>query len=305
MWSTVFKNNQASIHRIELPGPWPGCKTFLSPWLITMAKNSKPTNILVDPGPACSIPHLAQILDNLGISNLDWILLTHVHIDHAGGVGLLVSETYPSAKVVVHKRGYKHLVNPERLWQGSLNTLGTLANVYGKIHPVSGSNLVDASTVNELIHGIDILDTPGHASHHLSYLLRLEDQRVLFAGEAAGIFCDSGNLEALYMRPATPPRFFFETSMKTLDLLASTNPTIVCCGHYGFSDKGEMILKLHTNQLKMWKQISDTFRQYEISQILNHLFDKDCLLHPYTKFDDGLKQREKYFLTNSIKGFLE
>jgi len=93
--------------------------------------------------------------------------------------------------------------------------------------------------------------------------------------------------------------------MKTLDLLASTNPTIVCCGHYGFSDKGEMILKLHTNQLKMWKQISDTFRQYEISQILNHLFDKDCLLHPYTKFDDGLKQREKYFLTNSIKGFLE
>lgn len=308
MWSTVLETNQASIHRIELPGPWPGCTTFLSPWLITLVENSTQTNILVDPGPACSIRHLIQILDKFEIKTLDWILLTHVHIDHAGGVGLLLSEAYPSAKVVVHNRGYKHLVNPETLWQASLSTLGRLADVYGKIHPVPQNNLVNASTINEPIHGIHILDTPGHASHHLSYLLPLENQvgnqKVLFTGEAAGIFCNFPDLNTFYMRPATPPKFFFETSMRSLDLLASTGPTIVCCGHYGFSGKGEIILESHKEQLKRWKRIIDTHRQSEISTILNHLFDKDHLLHCYARFDDALKQREKYFLTNSVKGFL-
>ena len=110
-------------------------KRQLSPWLISIKAGSTPVNILIDPGPSSAIPSLACALDELNISNLDWILLTHIHIDHAGGVGLLISQ-YPSAKVLVHHRGIRHLANPERLWQGSVNTLGDLAHLYGEIVPV-------------------------------------------------------------------------------------------------------------------------------------------------------------------------
>lgn len=303
MWSTVLKDDQVSIHRIEQPGPWHGCQKFLSPWLINLKAGSAPVNILIDPGPSSEIPSVACALDELNISNLDWILLTHIHIDHAGGVGLLVKR-YPSAKVLVHHRGTRHLANPEKLWLGSLNTLGDLAHLYGEIIPVPENNLVDASSIQGSIHRFSVLDTPGHAPHHLSFLLTANGRRILFAGEAAGVFLPGNGAHDIYMRPATPPKFFFETSMKTLDLLCSSQPGFICCGHYGFSDNAELLLELHKRQLNIWKDIIARHKSQEPEAILSQLLAQDPLLKQLEAFEHNVRDREEYFLRNSIKGFL-
>ncbi|HHY16469.1 MAG TPA: MBL fold metallo-hydrolase [Firmicutes bacterium] len=304
MWSKILKCPEASIYRIELPGPLPGYRQFITPWLITQTRGSKPLNILIDPGPGSSIPQLAGKLKELGIHSLDWVFLTHIHIDHAGGVGLL-SKSYPSAKVLVHPRGKRHLAHPEKLWQGSLGTLGTLARLYGEITPAPEDNLVDAAEITCPIHGISVLDTPGHAPHHLSYLLTLGEQRILFAGEGAGVFMPKAGETPLYMRPATPPRFFFNTSVNTLDLLGSTEPTLVCCGHYGVSRQAKETLSLHKEQLHLWREVIGKYRGSGIDTILGYLLNTDHLLRPFAEFDEEVRQREKHFLANSIKGFLE
>ncbi len=303
MQSTVLSNDHVSIHRIEQPGPWPGCQKFLSPWLISLKAGSAPVNILIDPGPSSAIPSLACALDELNISNLDWILLTHIHIDHAGGTGLLIRQ-YPQVKVLVHHRGKPHLANPENLWQSSLNTLGDLARLYGEIAPVPEDNLVDSSEIQGDIHGFSVLDTPGHAAHHLSFLLTLNGKRILFAGEAAGVFLPGNGAHDIYMRPATPPKFFFETSMKTLDLLCSTQPGFICCGHYGFSGNAKLLLELHKKQLNLWKEIIARHKGQEAEAILRRLIAQDPLLKQFEAFEQNVKNREEYFLKNSIKGFL-
>ncbi len=301
---TILDNDYASVYRIELPEPLPGYREFLTPWLVTVKNSSEHINILIDPGPAFSIPHLVEQLKRLEISGLDWIFLTHIHIDHAGGTGALC-KVFPSAKVLVHPKGYKHLASPGKLWQGSLDTLGTLARIYGTILPVPKHSLVDAASEAPSTGVISILDTPGHASHHLSYLLSAGDQKVLFSGEAAGVFFHTHKSKSLYMRPATPPRFFFDTSIRTLGLLESAGSTIVCCGHYGFCRDAATVINLHKGQLSEWKRIIHLCRQSQAAGILEKLLENDRLLQPFSEFDKSTQEREKYFLANSVRGYLE
>src|SRR6056297_1613601 len=99
-----------------------GFRRFISSWL----HRDKRLGFLVDPGPLSTIPHLLAELDKAGVERLDLILLTHIHIDHAGGTGALL-DRYPEAKVVCHPDGIPHMIDPAQLWQGSLKVLGDLA----------------------------------------------------------------------------------------------------------------------------------------------------------------------------------
>src|SRR5205809_148832 len=145
---------------------------------------------LVDPGPASTLETLRGKLrgHGLGVADLDAVLLTHIHLDHAGAAGSLVREN-PRLAVYVHRRGAPHMIDPSkllasaaRLWPDNLQQL------FGEAQPVPAENLRILDGGEMLTLGsrkIEVAYTPGHASHHVSYFENME--RVAFVGDAAGI----------------------------------------------------------------------------------------------------------------------
>ncbi|HMK65986.1 MAG TPA: MBL fold metallo-hydrolase, partial [Thermodesulfobacteriota bacterium] len=190
---------------IELPQRIPGWDHFIGSWIIP----GDPT-VVVDVGPSCSVEALISQLHNRGIQRVDYVWVTHIHIDHAGGLGPFL-QAFPMAKAVVPSKGLNHLKDPTKLWEGSLATLKEKAEAYGPIGPSPASQLIPHDGFD--LEGLTILDTPGHAPFHLSFSY----QGSLFSGEAAGVFIPLG--EGYHLRPPTPPRFFFEQTVDSVDKL--------------------------------------------------------------------------------------
>ena len=209
---------------ITLPPPIPGFDDFIGCWLYR-----ENISFIIDPGPSVTSEALARALEELEVSRLDYIFLTHIHIDHAGGVGDIAAH-FPESPIICHKAGIPHLVDPSRLWEGSVKTLGETAKAYGPIKPVSSNRFIQADQFKSDI--IMPVFTPGHSAHHVSYLT----EKYLFAGEAGGVFLslDSGRE---YLRPATPPKFFLEISTDSIDALIDKNPMSICYAHHGIKKK--------------------------------------------------------------------
>lgn len=290
-----------SLYLIDLPQELRGYHHFISSWAVKTGS----ANLLVDVGPAATIPLLRQALEELEITRVDYILLTHIHIDHAGGTGLLL-ETFPEARVVCHPPSQRHLVEPARLWQGSLAVLGEVAVKYGPIVPVPDDRL--AETAPE----VKVIPAPGHAPHHLAFLYR----DCLFAGEAGGVHLDVGKV---YLRPATPPRFILPVALATLNrLLASAlEGCTICYGHYGWAPSAARMLKRHRDQLLLWEEVISRVAGKKpgksdahgddgelISAVWEELEDNDELFARFSLLPADIQERERYFITNSIKGFL-
>jgi glyoxylase-like metal-dependent hydrolase (beta-lactamase superfamily II) len=132
----IYKQPIEDIYLIELPQLRKGYASFIGSWVL----QRDATTILVDPGPSSTIPLLLQGLEALKIEALNTILLTHIHIDHAGGTGLLL-EHYPEATVICHPKGIDHLITPEKLWKNTKKVLGDLATMYGPISPIPASRI--------------------------------------------------------------------------------------------------------------------------------------------------------------------
>jgi len=279
---------------ITLPPPIPGYDDFIGCWLYRGS-----ISFIIDPGPSVTSKALAGALKQLKISRLDYIFLTHIHIDHAGGVGDIGS-CFPESPVICHKAGIPHLINPSRLWEGSVKTLGETAKAYGPIKPVSSNRFIPTDQFKSDI--ITPVFTPGHSSHHVSYLT----ERYLFAGEAGGVFLslDSGHE---YLRPATPPRFFLETSTESIDALIEKNPLNICYGHHGIRGSAVKMLNRHRNQLLLWEKIIKEVLQNNnesfLMSCLNRLLKEDPLLAAFFHMNPSVQKREKGFIINSIKGY--
>ncbi|MFC1516692.1 MBL fold metallo-hydrolase [Thermodesulfobacteriota bacterium] len=283
------------LYLIPLDQNLPGFKDFVGAWLYKAEKT-----ILVDVGTSATLPVLLKALASLGVRRLDAILLTHIHIDHAGGIGDLVIH-FPDTPVVCHDTAIRHLTDPKRLWEGSLKTLGQTARAYGPIRPVPPDLLFDAAQFRD--YGIVPVLTPGHAEHHVSYILG----PYLFAGEAGGVFLDLPD-DRFYLRPATPPRFFLETYMKSLDALIERNPSTICYGHFGINRNALEMLEFHRHQLLLWEKIV----RYEIeasgekdlfAACLDRFLSEDPLMAGFYHMKKVVQEREKGFLRNSVKGF--
>jgi len=279
---------------IELPQKIPGWEKFIRAWVI----QGDPT-IVVDVGPKASIDSLIAQLHEKGIHKVDYVWLTHIHIDHAGGLAPFL-ERFPTAKVIAPAKGVPHLIDPTRLWEGSLATLGEKAIAYGPIDPVPAERLIphDAWSLN----GLTILETPGHAPYHLSFSYH----DFLFCGESSGIFVSFG--EKIYLRPPTPPRFFFEITLNSVDRMLALPDQTIYFGHAGSYSSSQKMLGLYREQLFRWKdciiEVLKSGPADVVERATEDLLEKDPLLTCFHQMDTLSQQRERFFMANSIAGFV-
>jgi glyoxylase-like metal-dependent hydrolase (beta-lactamase superfamily II) len=283
---------------ISLPVAIEGFDDFIGAWVL--AGNPM---VVVDVGPSATVPHLLSALAELDAGRPGLLLLTHIHIDHAGGIGA-VSAAFPQATVVCHPRAVEHLIDPERLWQGSLKTLGEIAKSYGPIPPLPAGRVLACDRLQD--DTITCIETPGHAVHHVSFLLK----DLLFAGEVAGVHLPMNTVET-YLRPATPPRFMLETSIDSIDRVAALSPQHICYGHIGMRDNAVAMLNANRDQLLRWREMIRPFfddaqgrSDLEAMQACRgSLIVNDPLLAGFHDLAPEVQQRERNFMLNAIKGF--
>jgi glyoxylase-like metal-dependent hydrolase (beta-lactamase superfamily II) len=159
---------------------------------------------LIDPGPSSTLPVLRAELGQAGLTmgDVTALLLTHIHLDHAGACGTLVRE-HPNLRVYVHERGAPHMVDPSKLFASASRLYGdAMDELWGEVAPVPAESLVvlkGDERVTAAGRDLDVAYTPGHASHHVSYFSA--DSRIAFVGDTAGIRRNEGG----YILPPTPP----------------------------------------------------------------------------------------------------
>lgn len=158
---------------------------------------------IVDPGPAGSLPVLRAALERAGIAlgDVTAVLLTHIHLDHAGACGTLVREL-PTLKIYAHGKGTPHLIDPTRLVSSAAQLFGESMVLWGEIRPVPAENIISlqgGERVREGGRDFEVIYTPGHASHHVSYFNR--DSAIAFVGDTCGIRVKPGG----GILPPTPP----------------------------------------------------------------------------------------------------
>ncbi len=286
--------NLENLSCIDLDEPrLEGFSQFISAWLY----QGEEFTFLVDPGPLSTIPHLLDELRKRGVERLDYILLTHIHIDHAGGTGELL-KSFPEALVICHPQGIKHMVAPEKLWQGSLKVLGHMAEVYGEIIPVPAANIIFSEEIGDT--KIRAFLTPGHAQHHLCFLFA----DLLFAGEVVGV--RSPVAGGIYMRPATPPRFMLDVALDSIDRMIELAPHYLVIAHYGLVEPALKYLKIGRNQLTLWVEgVRETGVGSDAQaeeRLFEWLLEHDPNYRRIKELPPDIYARERYFLGNTMRG---
>lgn len=283
-----------NLTRLDLvPSGLTGFDHFISSYVL----QDNETTFLIDIGPASTAPDLLYALQTLDVTRVDYILLTHIHLDHAGAAGHL-ARGFPDAKIVCHPMGLKHLHQPQKLWQSSLSVLKDFAVAYHEPQPAPLAQLV---SVDDFTHpAVSSIKTPGHAPHHVSYIHR----DCLFIGEAAGVFF---NLADGYLRPATPPRFVMAQAQDSLQTLERLEPKFTAFAHYGVSDNGLAQIRQAQGQLELWaatarRVILDEGRN--ISDCIDELLKRDPLLRHFNRFNAAEQQRERGFYENALLGIV-
>ncbi|MGH2734649.1 MAG: MBL fold metallo-hydrolase [Actinomycetota bacterium] len=191
---------------------------------------------LVETGPKSTVEHVFAGLEEHEVERLDWIVLTHIHLDHAGAAGT-IARRFPEARVAVHEVGAPHLVDPAKLWKSAGRIYGDdMERLWGGIDPIPQDRievLRDGDVVDLGGRTLQAFDTPGHAFHHHAFL---DDATgTLFAGDALGVrLPDVG-----FVRPATPPpEFNLELGLESIARIKELAPRSVCLTHFGPNTEG-------------------------------------------------------------------
>lgn len=280
------------LWQVDLDLPRTGFRHFISAWVIIGHESS----VLVDPGPAASYETLSNTLKVLEVKRLDAVLLTHIHMDHAGATGLIVRD-FP-APVICHPAGIPHLVNPTQLEETAKKVLGNLADDYGPITPVPAELLFPPGGVTIPGYTLQAIETPGHAPHHLCFLI----SDILFLGEVAGV---QYPMEQRYLRPATPPPFRSAPYRASLGRVASISARLSCFGHYGIGNDPPRIAKVATDQLDLWIDTIKTAKPKKSEEeYFAELLAIDPLLSPFPQLPPDIQVRERFFILNSIRGIV-
>jgi glyoxylase-like metal-dependent hydrolase (beta-lactamase superfamily II) len=211
---------------------------------------------LVETGPGTSVEPVTAALDHLGIEPraLAHIVLTHIHLDHAGGVGQL-AERFPSATVWVHERGAPHLVNPSRLVASTARVWGEreMRELFGPAQPLDDErvrSLRDGDVIRMGDRELEVLDTPGHASHHVALI----DSRTgaAFTGDALGIHVP----DLPVLRPATPPpEFDLERYVASIERIRAAARSILLFAHFGPLPEVDATCDLANRRVRDWANV--------------------------------------------------
>jgi glyoxylase-like metal-dependent hydrolase (beta-lactamase superfamily II) len=211
---------------------------------------------LLDPGPASTLPELRQNLQQLGIpiSNLDAILLTHIHLDHAGATGTLVREN-PNLKIYVHSKGVPHLLDPTKLLQSAARLWNEdLPRLFGEFLSVPAANLhaLDGGeTIRLGSSSLEVVYTPGHAGHHVTYFHR--ESSTAYVGDTAGISINSHP----FVLPVTPPPdIFIELWDASLSAIAALRPRKLFLTHFSYAENPEAHIASYRKRLHLWRDLS-------------------------------------------------
>lgn len=203
---------------------------------------------LVDPGPSSTLPTLRQHLlrSGIGVSDITSILLTHVHLDHAGATGTLVREN-PGIRVYVHESGARHVADPSKLIASAARLYGeAMERLWGEIAPVPAASLAMLAGGERVTAGgrmLDVAHTPGHASHHVSFFSA--DTGVAFVGDTAGVQVVPGG----YVLPPTPPPDIdLELWARSVETIEKWRADTLFLTHFGpAAPSGPHLAELHAH----------------------------------------------------------
>lgn len=218
---------------------------------------------IIDPGTAKGAEIILEEIDRNW--NVEYICPTHIHIDHGGGAAKLAKAL--DAKIIVHPRGAKHIINPERLWEASKAVLGEVAETYGKPESVEEDRVIAVEDGEEFELGEEKLKAfyaPGHAPHMLAYYLT--NSGVLFPADAVGMYFEG------VVFPLTPPPFDADAALKTLERLMSLNVDYVAFTHYGVVE-GDWTIKKSYEKIKSWMEIAKEVAEADgsVEEFVNRL----------------------------------
>jgi glyoxylase-like metal-dependent hydrolase (beta-lactamase superfamily II) len=252
--------------------------------------------VLVETGSQSSVPVLLAQLDALGLGpgDLAGVVVTHIHLDHAGGVGD-VARAFPNATVYVHEKGARHLADPTRLVDSAARVYGPLLDsLYGRLDPtpVERIHVLEDGEAIRIAPGRSLVavDSPGHAKHHVALHDTLSG--VLFAGDAVGVkLPDAGVL-----RPSTPPPDFdLDLALHSLQRFAERRPTGLALAHYGLLADPLDVLDEADGTLRSWADVAESaFRRgADVAAALSEAFASDL---------DGVPEehREKLEVMNGV-----
>lgn len=203
---------------------------------------------LLDPGPTSTLPTLREELGRAGITiaDLTVLVLTHIHLDHAGATGTLVKEN-PRLKVYVHERGAPHLINPEKLLASATRLYGdAMDRLWGEVCAVPGEVIVALLGGERIEVGgreLDVEYTPGHASHHVSFFN--PETGIAFVGDTAGI---KRTATGYVLPPTPPPDVDLEGWDRSLAKIETWRPETLFLTHFGPSaPTGPHVTELREN----------------------------------------------------------
>jgi glyoxylase-like metal-dependent hydrolase (beta-lactamase superfamily II) len=202
--------------------------------------------VLIDPGPQSSE---GTLIEALGDEAPRAIVLTHIHLDHAGATGSLVRR-WPDTPVYVHENGAPHLIDPSKLWASAGQLWDDMDERWGETVPVPEDNITLVGD-GDTVFGMRVAYTPGHASHHVSYLH--EASGWAFVGDVAGVRVPPINHTLM---PTPPPDIDVEAWLESLALVESWSPQTIAVTHFGaHEDVGDTLDEART-ELRRWAEVA-------------------------------------------------
>jgi len=196
--------------------------------------------VLVDTGIGTNHERVLDLVETAGLEpeDIEVIALTHVHLDHAGGAGFLVEEC-ANADVYVHPAGAPHVVDPERLWEGTKSAVGDQIDYYTEPEPVPDERIVEVEGGDGIDlgdHALEVYHAPGHAPHQVVF--HDPDNDAVFTADAAGIYAPSRD-EVFPTSP--PPNFDPDGCRADIDTLREIDPGVLCYAHFGPAETGDKL----------------------------------------------------------------